>query len=248
MLLVFPDGTGPALLSCLIGGIPLDRVHELQFRPGEIRCDVTYDAVNAMASRQPPSTYFDALERGRAELRQLRENPDMLRNVKDLKYEKEREIESKVLKEKKEEEEANRKELERLRNDDRRMMQMEGDTFQNLLLYPVLAGGVAVVTSRAFGGTDETDKIERGNSIKSDIDDQSLQSSTDSVIVTEAPVSIDDPIEDHILLANDMSEGMMNDDHNASSSSDLKNYDADYDDAWLGAIYEIIQSDSEELQ
>ena len=72
VLLVFPDGTGPALLSCLIGGIPLDRVHELQFRPGEIRCDVTFDTVDAIASRQPSSTYFDALERGRIELKQLR--------------------------------------------------------------------------------------------------------------------------------------------------------------------------------
>ncbi len=237
---MFPDGTGPALLSCLIGGIPLDRVHELQFRPGEIRCDVTYDAVNDMTSRPPPLSYFDALERGRVELRLLRENPDMLRNVKDLKYEEEREIEVKVLEEKKEEEEENRKELERLRKDDERMMQMEeGNTFQNLPLYPVLAG-VAVVASSAFGGADETETIERGNTIKTDMDDQSSQSSTDSVIVTEA---------DHNLLANYiMSEGLINEDDNASSSSDLNKYDADYDDLWLGAINEIIQSDNEGSQ
>ena len=211
---MFPDGTGPALLSCLIGGIPLDRVHELQFRPGEIRCDVTYDAVNDMASRPPPSSYFDSLERGRVELRLLRENPDMLRNVKDLKYKEEREIEMKVLEEKKEEEEVNRKELERLRKDDERMMQMEeGNTFPNLLLDPVLAG-VAVIASSAFGGAGETDNIERGNTIKTDMDDQSSQSSTESVIVTEAPIST---IEDHNLLANDISEGMINEDYNASS-------------------------------
>ena len=154
----------------------------------------------------------------------------MLRNVKDLKYEEEREIEMKVLKEKKEEEEENRKELERLRKDDERMMQMEeGNTFQNLLLYPVLAG-VAVVASNAFGGADETETIERGNTIKTDMDDQSSQSSTDSVIVTEA---------DHYLLANyTMSEGLINEDDNASPSSDLNKYDADYYDAWLGAINE----------
>eukprot|EP00957_Ditylum_brightwellii_P094576 7203407-Ditylum_brightwellii.AAC.1 len=28
-------GTGPAVLSCLFAGIPLDRVHELNFAPGE---------------------------------------------------------------------------------------------------------------------------------------------------------------------------------------------------------------------
>ena len=49
--------------------------------------------------------------------------------------------------------------------------------------------------------------------------------------MTEAPVSIDDPIEDHNLVANHMSGGMMNDDSNALSSSDLNNYDADYEDS-----------------
>jgi hypothetical protein len=46
------------------------------------------------------------------------------------------------------------------------------------------------------------------------MDDQSSLSSTESVIVTEAPIST---IEDHNLLANDISEGMINEDYNASS-------------------------------
>ncbi|KAL9186147.1 hypothetical protein ACHAXT_005385 [Thalassiosira profunda] len=103
VLLVFPDGTGPALLSCLIAGIPLNRVHELQFCPGEIRCGVDYNSILALASRPPSPVYFDIIQRGRAEMKQLRENPDLLRNVKDLKYEEEREEERKV-------EEAKRKE------------------------------------------------------------------------------------------------------------------------------------------
>ena len=93
--------------------------------------------------------------------------------MKDLKNTEEREIEMQLLKETKEHEEVNQKELERLRNDNERMTQMEGNTFQNLLLYPVLAGGVALVASSTFEGTDETDEIERGNTIKTDIDDQS---------------------------------------------------------------------------
>ena len=31
ILLIFPDGTSPALLSCMIAGIPYNRVHELEF-------------------------------------------------------------------------------------------------------------------------------------------------------------------------------------------------------------------------
>jgi len=89
LLLVFPDGTGPALLSCLIGGVPLNRVHEFQYGPGEVRY-VDYDAVEALASRPPSQTYLDAVARGRVELQQRLENPDMLRNVQDLEYERDR--------------------------------------------------------------------------------------------------------------------------------------------------------------
>lgn len=112
VLLIFPDGTGPALLSCLIAGIPLNRVHELQFRSGEIRFDVDYNSINALASRQPSQAYYDILDRGRAELKQLRENPDLLRNIKDLKYEEERLEEERRELEAKREEEAKKKELE----------------------------------------------------------------------------------------------------------------------------------------
>lgn len=90
LLLVFPDGTGPALLSCLIGGIPLNRVHEFQYGPGEIRIDINYNSMEALASQPPSQTYLDTIARGRVELKQLRENPDLLRNVKDLEYEKEK--------------------------------------------------------------------------------------------------------------------------------------------------------------
>jgi len=114
VLLVFPDGTGPALLSCLIAGIPLDKVHELQYQPGEIRFDVNYDSINVLASSlQPPSqTYLDKLQRGRDELKQLRENPDLLRNVKELEYERELEQENRE-REAKKEEEAQAIQLER---------------------------------------------------------------------------------------------------------------------------------------
>lgn len=124
LLLVFPDGTGPALLSCLIAGVPLYRVHELQFQPGEVRCGIDYNSVNLMASRPPAQSYLDAIDRGRVELKQLRENPDILRNVKDLEFENERqrekelanvkEIESRK-KEAKQKEEAKTRELEQKR-------------------------------------------------------------------------------------------------------------------------------------
>jgi len=128
ILLIFPDGTGPALLSCLIGGIPLYRVHELNFLSGEIRQNVDYSSVNAIASVSPSPYYLEALQRGRHELRQLRENPDIERNVKDLKFEEERVVAEAQRKERQEQEErqAKQNELERMQKlEDERRKQEE---------------------------------------------------------------------------------------------------------------------------
>ncbi|KAK1738386.1 phosphoglycerate mutase family protein [Skeletonema marinoi] len=115
IILVFPDGTGPALLSCLIGGIPLYRVHELNFQSGEIRQNVDYNSVNAIATDLPSPYYSEILQRGRQELMQLRENPDEERNVKDLKFEEERAVAEAQRKERQEleERETRQNEFER---------------------------------------------------------------------------------------------------------------------------------------
>jgi hypothetical protein len=71
VLFIFPDGTGPALLSCLIAGIPLNRAHELDFAPGEVRMDMTYDSIRALLPAEPTPAYLKALERGKVELKRL---------------------------------------------------------------------------------------------------------------------------------------------------------------------------------
>ena len=48
ILVIFPDGTGPALLSCMIAGIPFSEVHALEFQPGEIRTDITVASVKEL--------------------------------------------------------------------------------------------------------------------------------------------------------------------------------------------------------
>lgn len=70
ILLIFPDGTGPALLSSLIAGIPLNRVHEVQYSPGEIRLDVTYESV--ISSMNKYALNYDE-NYGIAELQALRD-------------------------------------------------------------------------------------------------------------------------------------------------------------------------------
>lgn len=89
---MFPDSTGPALLSALIAGIPLNRVHELDYNPGEIRLDVTMDSTLAFWKTKVNREEYNAvLSNGRKELQRLREmKPDDVISVKDQQLEKER--------------------------------------------------------------------------------------------------------------------------------------------------------------
>lgn len=74
ILLIFPDGTSPALLSCLIAGIPLKDVHALNFMPGEFREDVTMENSNQLLKERLSSPqYNEILSMGKDELTELRE-------------------------------------------------------------------------------------------------------------------------------------------------------------------------------
>lgn len=88
VLLIFPDGTGPALLSCLIAGIPLSRVHELEYSPGEVRTSITYDSVRAKLPEKPSEEYQQKIQSGRQQLKKLRSQKTII-NVKDQRYEQE---------------------------------------------------------------------------------------------------------------------------------------------------------------
>jgi broad specificity phosphatase PhoE len=96
ILLIFPDGTGPALLSAMIAGIPYNRVHELEYQPGEIRFDVTMESTLALwKSRQQSNAAFyqEVLREGRATLKELRETQRLggtVANLKDQRIEEER--------------------------------------------------------------------------------------------------------------------------------------------------------------
>ncbi|KAL3758579.1 hypothetical protein ACHAWU_008333 [Discostella pseudostelligera] len=77
ILLIFPDGTSPALLSCLISGIPLKEVHALNFLPGELRVGVNMKNTRQLLKERVSSPeYLATLARGRDELRTLRRELD----------------------------------------------------------------------------------------------------------------------------------------------------------------------------
>jgi len=172
ILLIFPDGTGPALLSCCIGGIPLSRVHEFNYDSGEIRYDINYDSINALAAEPPSQDYLDIIQRGREELAELRRNPDALRNKKDLKFEEEQEKERLVL-EARQLEDAKRNQEERIRQEQKRRDKREeeekrkveerqrsggedgGPVNPAVFAFAAIAGGAGVAMSGS-GGDDES--------------------------------------------------------------------------------------------
>lgn len=87
ILLIFPDATGPAVLSALIGGIPLNHVHEYAFAPGELRLDVNYQSVRATWPTSPSEEYNSTIARGQEHLKVLRNtDPDDIVNVQEQDY------------------------------------------------------------------------------------------------------------------------------------------------------------------
>jgi hypothetical protein len=71
--LIFPDGTSPALLSCLIAGIPLKDVHALNFEPGEVRLDVNMNnSIELLKEQLVSPKYNEMLSVGKTQLEKLR--------------------------------------------------------------------------------------------------------------------------------------------------------------------------------
>ena len=101
ILIIFSDGTGPALLSAMIAGIPYNRCHELEFKPGEVRLDVTPQSTMHLwkfkqehsrdVSNGASLSYDETIEQGRKTLKKLRStDSNSIVSIKDQNEEKER--------------------------------------------------------------------------------------------------------------------------------------------------------------
>lgn len=147
-------------------------MHEFNYDSGEIRYDINYDSINALAAEPPSQDYLDIIQRGREELAELRRNPDALRNKKDLKFEEEQEKERLVL-EARQLEDAKRNQEERIRQEQKRRDKREeeekrkveerqrsvgeddGPVNPAVVAFAAIAGGAGVAMSGS-GGDDES--------------------------------------------------------------------------------------------
>jgi len=153
ILVIFPDGTGPALLSALIAGIPLNRVHELEYAPGELRMDITQiSTLNILKEKETnqKASYEEALAAGRKELERLRSTKEEIVSLKDQKIEAERiEIDNNY----------NKMEAERLEREDqvrenrlerqRQTAEAAGKNGDDGVITPLAAVGAATVVGTA---------------------------------------------------------------------------------------------------
>ena len=165
IVLVFPDGTSPALLSAMIAGIPYNKAHLLEYEPGEIRLGVTRESISNFYETKK---YASILDKGQKELQRLRSlDEDQLVSKKDEMIEQERIAMEEKLRQKENErrklEEQERltrmkrqKELEQQRQEQRlkRIQNVNGDPngsvdepenwLPSILSIAALGGGLAV--------------------------------------------------------------------------------------------------------
>jgi len=179
VLLIFPDGTGPALLECMMAGIPLNKVHEMNYESGEMRLDITYDNIRERMPSVVSEVYSEKLALGRDELPALRKNPDEIINVKDRQYAEElrqyqeEKARADVVKEKEAvKEEQAKEELRRQVKKDREKKRVtegtnkEGTNDSNMMVAGVGAFGIGGGTLAIFGG----DSVDDSKNITSAVD------------------------------------------------------------------------------
>ena len=266
VLLIFPDGTGPgesipyqaindlvlltlsfnfciALLSCLIGGVPIYRVHEFNYESGEIRCNIDYQSVTSMASQLPPQSYSDVIKRGQLKLQSLRDNPDVITNVKDLKYDEEKRIEAEI--EKKTDAKKRQEAETRLaKKKDFDVIELDPNGAATLVASGVVVGAAILSSPEETNHTilvDSHREIGMNETLQNTVTNKANEFLSDDVIDEDVELfmrraSMVKQSED---LAVSSSEGVV---HSGNDTQGIQP-DYDYNDVWLGTISDILNED-----
>jgi len=252
ILLVFPDGTGPALLTCLIGGIPLKRVHEFEYRSGEVRLGVNYESAHKYLFSRPSEEYLDKLQTGEEELKNLRSNADKIVNVREQEFQRELQIEN----ERKERQEREKKEKALLEMQRRAEIssQTEQSDSNSLAVAGVAAvgaiGGFALFGTKSEGTETDEMPVNETNEEASQVapttvrDDRAKDT---PLLDIKRPVSVPiAPIQEESI--NSASPVLMDDSSIGTQRDSNKSWDPNEDDggeAWLGALSEIMNEEEE---
>eukprot|EP00956_Cyclotella_meneghiniana_P043424 scaffold269738_cov79-Cyclotella_meneghiniana.AAC.1 len=221
VLLIFPDGTGP----------------------GEIRCNIDYQSVTSMASQLPPQSYSDVIKRGQLKLQSLRDNPDVITNVKDLKYDEEKRIEAEI--EKKTDAKKRQEAETRLaKKKDFDVIELDPNGAATLVTSGVVIGAAILSSPEETNHTilvDSHREIGMNETLQNTVTNKANEFLSDDVI--------DEDVE---LFMRRASMVKQSEDLAVSSSEDVVHSgndtqgiqpDYDYNDVWLGTISDILNED-----
>ena len=170
ILLIFGDGTGPALLTALITGFPLQRVHEIEYNAGEVRLNVNKDSLSSFPTEKSEA-YLSKIREGRVSLEILRNEEKILANK-----EAQEKTERKEFKEKRHERAL---QLREQANIDRQSLKRPKATDSQFnTLSAISVGAVAMIVSSVLSSkeiTDENILMEEENATTNSINNDDIQ-------------------------------------------------------------------------
>jgi len=251
IVLVFPDGSSPALLSAMIAGIPYSKAHVLDFSPGEIRLDVTMAPTLKLYETKLKSgadAYDALLKSGQAQLARLRSIDDEdLVSKKDLMIEKERmeieqEYQQKEATRLAKQEQQRGMDLARINND-----RAPEDPLDLSSTYPLSVIGGAVVALAVAQASFRPYIREQGDSdIVNRLATVTIQSNTSTVDTTfEPPEAVDR----NVPAASTRVDEPLNRTERLTAAQEAMQSYLDQDDggsAWLQIMADIVDEDEED--
>jgi hypothetical protein len=260
----------------MIAGIPYNRVHELEFEPGELRLDVTLDSTLALLKQKEVTnmdSYQATLTKGQEELKRLQSlNMDEVVSLKDQRMEQERiemdqQYEQKQKEARRREEAEKQTRLERLRILDTERRRQRGTIVENEDAVPplVIAGALGALVVGAFNGGQKEDEERNATEVYSASSDRS-NPSNDTLATLLGPntqpggtQTNGPPLQ---MKAVSYDESIEQTTHDPTSSPDPKSlfdnlppagnamkdylYQDDGGEAWLQVMGQLIEEDDEE--
>lgn len=249
-MLVFPDGVGPSLLTCLIGGIPLNRVHEFEYKSGEVRLNINYDTAHEYLFSKPSEEYIRAIENGEEELKKLRSKSDNILNVREEQFLiEQRQLEDDMKRKKEEDEKTAKKlKLDAMQNKTNSSKPIaSGESGQNIVVAGLTTLGVIGALFLFGGDSEENQEVDHNTeNSSSEIVDRNKTPTLDVETLTgdDEDVSYIAPLEQG--LTNSRSSSSTFDTGDSNFMKPKAAWDPDEDDggdAWLGTLSEIMNDE-----
>ena len=254
VLFIFPDNTGPALLSCMIAGVPVNRVHELEWSPGEVRYNI--DMENTLESLRggPGKIYLDTIEQGKIQLANFRKHPELMVNIKEKRLMEEMQAEEDRVRKVKEAEIARRIAREEKKaatsfREPRAVTRGDGEGDLSDLM-PLGVLGLAGAMATFNGGKDEKDENEKEKNSSADgqmvVESEDLSSELKAMedLIDRHPIEIPE-------MSSDSFEALMKieqqteEEKLALAAAAMEEYmeKDDGGDAWLQSVANMMEED-----